>query len=172
MPDKHMQPPVFITSLFSSYRSVSRLRSVAKMFVGTAVVWQPVTWTGPKVRWECPRRPPAPVSCALSRGLSATSGTASRCASAGTAVRGSRTSPAPLTAWPTTTSATWMQRRAPRASPCLLSPAASTSPGPTPARHCPRRPLSVLPLLLCRQLSHLPLSLSLPLWSAALLTRP
>ncbi len=98
MSSRCTQPPVSLISLFSSYRSVSLLRSVAKMFVGIIVVWQPVTWLKRKAPWECPRKPPVPALCAPSRGLSVTSGTASRCVSAGTAARGSRTSPVHLTA--------------------------------------------------------------------------
>lgn len=48
-----MQHPTSVISpllfLFSSYRSVSPLRNVARMCVGIGVVWQPVMWMERKV---------------------------------------------------------------------------------------------------------------------------
>lgn len=85
-------------SFFSSPRSVSPLRSVAKTCVGIGAAWLPVSWTGIKPPWEYPRKPRVQVSRAPSRDPSVTSGTGSRCVSAGTAARGSRTSPARPTA--------------------------------------------------------------------------
>lgn len=84
--------------IFLLCRSVSPSRSVAQTYVGTGVAWRPVTWMGRKAPWECPRKPPVPASCASSRALSVTSGTACRCVSAVTAVRENLTSPVPLTA--------------------------------------------------------------------------
>lgn len=84
--------------LFLPCRSVSPLRSVAKMYVEIGVVWQPVTWMGRKAPWECPKKPPVPVSCAPNRGLSAIFGTDSLCVSAATAVRENLTLPVPLMA--------------------------------------------------------------------------
>ncbi len=132
-------------SVFALFRNVKCSKSAVPMFAAIAAVWRPATSTlrARKGPWACQRRRPVTSSCALSRAPSAKSGTASPCASAATAARESPTSPAPQMGWPTTTSATWMQKRAPKASPYRWWCAASTSPGPTlvPSRqappHCP-----------------------------------
>lgn len=93
------------------------LKSAALMFVGQEAAWQPVTWTlgerkGP---WECPKRLRVTVSCASSKAQSATSGTGSLFANAKTDVKKSQVSHVHQMASPITTSATWMQRHAPKA---------------------------------------------------------
>ncbi len=107
----------------------------------------PLQWTlrAGKVQWGCPKGSPVTNSCAHSRVQSVKSGTDSRCASAGTVVDGNPISHAPRMAWLTTTSATWMPRPVPGASPSSKSPAGTTLACPTPVLFQRRPPLGPPP---------------------------
>ena len=92
--------PFFCVSISPQQRTAKHLRNAVPMFAETRVALHLVTSTSKARRgqWGCRRRPPVRSSCVASRVLSATSGTASPCASAATAARGSPTSPVPPTA--------------------------------------------------------------------------